>query len=112
MAELLPDSEGGLSRSGPCSLPPLSTQQLEAVDARSLVPLMVATPEPGGGHHNRPSKFTAVWEDFGEAMEEDYSVGLEEILANHPAPQKGEAVLGGELLTLTGDIVGWWKKYF
>ncbi|KAI3354933.1 hypothetical protein L3Q82_004715 [Scortum barcoo] len=55
-------------------------------------------------------------------MEEDYqSVGLEEILANRPAPQKGEAVLcqhclqcsaGGELLTSTGDIVGWWKKYF
>ncbi|KAI3351283.1 hypothetical protein L3Q82_005620 [Scortum barcoo] len=37
---------------------------------------------------------TRVWEEFGEAMEEDYwSVGLEEILANRPAPQKGEAVL-------------------
>ncbi|KAI3362912.1 hypothetical protein L3Q82_011508, partial [Scortum barcoo] len=35
---------------------------------------------------------TRVWEEFGEAMEEDYrSVGLEEILANRPAPQKGEA---------------------
>ncbi|KAI3376311.1 hypothetical protein L3Q82_016420 [Scortum barcoo] len=48
------------------------------------------------------------------------SVGLEEILANRPAPQKGEAVLcqhclhsaGGELLTSTEDIVGRWKKYF
>ncbi|KAI3354213.1 hypothetical protein L3Q82_018753 [Scortum barcoo] len=35
---------------------------------------------------------TRVWEEFGEAMEEDY--------------------LGGELLTSTGDIVGRWKKYF
>ncbi|KAI3370518.1 hypothetical protein L3Q82_025279 [Scortum barcoo] len=67
---------------------------------------------------------TRVWEEFGEAMEEDYWSGLEEILANRPAPQKGEAVLtqysstntvysvGGELLTSTGDIVGRWKKYF
>ncbi|KAI3374227.1 hypothetical protein L3Q82_006077 [Scortum barcoo] len=64
---------------------------------------------------------TRVWEEeFGEAMEEDSSaVGLEEILANRPAPQKGEAVLcqhclqcGGELLTSTEDIVGRWKKYF
>ncbi|KAI3377384.1 hypothetical protein L3Q82_008574 [Scortum barcoo] len=35
---------------------------------------------------------TRVWEEFGEAMEEDYQ--------------------GGELLTSTGDIVGRWKKYF
>ncbi|KAI3366826.1 hypothetical protein L3Q82_009240 [Scortum barcoo] len=36
---------------------------------------------------------TRVWEEFGEAMEEDYRAG-------------------GELLTSTGDIVGRWKKYF
>ncbi|KAI3374743.1 hypothetical protein L3Q82_021294 [Scortum barcoo] len=35
---------------------------------------------------------TRVWEEFGEAMEEDYRCG--------------------ELLTSTGDIVGRWKKYF
>ncbi|KAI3374950.1 hypothetical protein L3Q82_021475, partial [Scortum barcoo] len=34
---------GTLSRSGPCSLPPLSTLQFEAVDARSLVPVVAAT---------------------------------------------------------------------
>ncbi|KAI3361649.1 hypothetical protein L3Q82_002014 [Scortum barcoo] len=34
-----------------------------------------------------------LWEEFGEAMEEDYRAG-------------------GELLTSTGDIVGRWKKYF
>ncbi|KAI3364814.1 hypothetical protein L3Q82_000924 [Scortum barcoo] len=36
---------------------------------------------------------TRVWEEFGEAMEEDYRAG-------------------GELLTSTEDIVGRWKKYF
>ncbi|KAI3368910.1 hypothetical protein L3Q82_025425 [Scortum barcoo] len=36
---------------------------------------------------------TRVWEEFGEAMEEDYRAG-------------------GELLTSTEDIVGQWKKYF
>ncbi|KAI3355482.1 hypothetical protein L3Q82_018318 [Scortum barcoo] len=72
---------GTLSPSGPCSLPPLSTrQQFEVVDARSLVPVVAATPEPGGGHR-KPSKpqpgrswrqKLRVWEEFGEAMEEDY----------------------------------------
>ncbi|KAI3366396.1 hypothetical protein L3Q82_000551 [Scortum barcoo] len=63
---------------------------------------------------------TRVWEEFGEGNGGGLSVGLEEILANRPAPQKGEAVLcqhclqcaGGELLTSTEDIVGRWKKYF
>ncbi|KAI3353748.1 hypothetical protein L3Q82_004979 [Scortum barcoo] len=52
-------------------------------------------------------------------MEEDYRVGLEEILANRPAPQKGEAVLcqhclqcGWGAVDLNWDIVGRWKKYF
>ncbi|KAI3364645.1 hypothetical protein L3Q82_011429 [Scortum barcoo] len=82
--------------------------QFEVVDARSLVPVVVAIPEPGGGHRKhtncRPSKLAAartvleaktrVWEEFGEAaMEEDYRSAFEEILANRPAPQKGEAVL-------------------
>ncbi|KAI3376208.1 hypothetical protein L3Q82_016718 [Scortum barcoo] len=62
---------------------------------------------------------TRVWEEFGEAMEEDYrSVGLEEILANRPSASEGGSstlptlftVQGGELLTSTGDIVGRWKK--
>lgn len=37
--------------SGPCSLPLLLTRQPWAVDARSLVPFMVAHPKSGGGHH-------------------------------------------------------------
>ncbi|KAI3353576.1 hypothetical protein L3Q82_020098 [Scortum barcoo] len=36
---------------------------------------------------------TRVWEEFGEAMEEDYRIRPRKILANRPAPQKGEAVL-------------------
>ncbi|KAI3358719.1 hypothetical protein L3Q82_015129 [Scortum barcoo] len=36
---------------------------------------------------------TRVWEEFGEGHGGGLSVGLEEILANRPAPQKGEAVL-------------------
>ncbi|KAI3370561.1 hypothetical protein L3Q82_007065 [Scortum barcoo] len=31
---------------------------------------------------------TRVWEEFGEAMEEDYRSAFEEILANRPVPQK------------------------
>ncbi|KAI3360201.1 hypothetical protein L3Q82_014506 [Scortum barcoo] len=54
--------------------------QFEVVDARSLVPVVAATPEPGGGHRKQskpqPGRSwkakTRVWEEFGEAMEEDY----------------------------------------
>ncbi|KAI3361620.1 hypothetical protein L3Q82_001939 [Scortum barcoo] len=52
------------------------------------------------------------WEEFGEAMEEDYRSASKRFWqANRPAPQKGEAVLcqhclqckkGRELLTSTG----------
>ncbi|KAI3363841.1 hypothetical protein L3Q82_001444 [Scortum barcoo] len=56
-------------------------------------------------------------------MEEDYRIGLEEILANRPAQLslrgRGKQYsantvysAGRELLTSTGDIVGRWKKYF
>ncbi|KAI3359764.1 hypothetical protein L3Q82_014135, partial [Scortum barcoo] len=107
---------GTLSPNGPCSLPPLSTWQFEVVDARSLVPVVVATPEPGQASRSPGSleAKTRVWEEFGEGHGGGLSVGLEEILANCLVPQKGEAVLcsGGELLTATGDIVGRWKKYF
>ncbi|KAI3362851.1 hypothetical protein L3Q82_001893 [Scortum barcoo] len=62
-----------------------------------------------------------VWEEFGEAMEEDYqSVGLEEILGKPSGASEGGSstlptlftVQGGELLTSTEDIdiVGRWKK--
>ncbi|KAI3357181.1 hypothetical protein L3Q82_015642 [Scortum barcoo] len=101
---------GTLSPIGPCSLPPLSTRQFEVVDARSLVPVVAATPNPvvdtgskgcrqaeegvlsghvglwdswtqltwvpAGQASRSPDspggKKTRVWEEFGEAMEEDY----------------------------------------
>ncbi|KAI3369576.1 hypothetical protein L3Q82_024385 [Scortum barcoo] len=76
------------------------------VDARSLVPVVAATPNPvvdTGIDRYRQAKQAAartvleaktrVWEEFGEAMEEDYRSASKEILANRPAPQKGEAVL-------------------
>ncbi|KAI3370382.1 hypothetical protein L3Q82_024470, partial [Scortum barcoo] len=64
-----------------------------------------------------------VWEEFGEAMEEDYRSAFEEILANrHPAPQKGEAVLcqhclqcgwgAVDLTTQLGTLSDGGKKYF
>ncbi|KAI3365390.1 hypothetical protein L3Q82_010477 [Scortum barcoo] len=119
---------GTLSPSGPCSLPPLSTRQFEVVDARSLVPVVVAIPEPGGGHR-KPSKpqpgrswrqKLGVWEEFGEAMEEDYrSASRRDSGKPSGASEGGKQYsantvysAGGELLTSTEDIVGRWKKYF
>ncbi|KAI3375689.1 hypothetical protein L3Q82_003995 [Scortum barcoo] len=64
---------------------------------------------------------TWVWEEFGEAMEEDLIGRPRRDSASKPsgAPQKGKQYsantvysAGGELLTSTGDIVGRWKKYF
>ncbi|KAI3359391.1 hypothetical protein L3Q82_002893 [Scortum barcoo] len=65
------------------SIVDIDVGQFEVVDARSLVPVVVAIPEPGGGHRKyRQAKQAAartvleaktrVWEEFGEAMEEDY----------------------------------------
>ncbi|KAI3367011.1 hypothetical protein L3Q82_009640 [Scortum barcoo] len=147
---------GTLSQRGPCSLPPLSTWQLEAVEARSLVSCRGSNPRtqcwtpeirdavklkkesywamlacgiPNAVDGYRQAKQAAaqavleaktwIWEEFGEAMEEDYQVGLEEILANRPVPQKGEAVLcqhclqcGWGAVSSTGDIIRRWKEYF
>ncbi|KAI3357006.1 hypothetical protein L3Q82_003643 [Scortum barcoo] len=65
---------------------------------------------------------TRVWEEFGEAMEEDYRSASEEILAKtvrrlrrgkqYSANTLFTVQWGGELLTSTEDIVGRWKKYF
>ncbi|KAI3364102.1 hypothetical protein L3Q82_010935, partial [Scortum barcoo] len=129
--ELLTDSEGGLgtlSPSGPCSLPPVfDLRQFEAVDARSLVPVVAAIPGPGGGHR-KPSKpqprtvleaKTRVWEEFGEAMEEDYRSASKRFWQTVRRLRRGKQYsantvysAGGELLTSTGDIVEQWKKYF
>ncbi|KAI3374547.1 hypothetical protein L3Q82_021113 [Scortum barcoo] len=125
---------GTLSPSGPCSLPPLSTQagsklwtqglwclswwqspnpvvdtgskgcrQAEEGVLSDHVDMACGTPDAVDRY--RQAKWqqatartvleakTRVWEEFGEAMEEDYRAG-------------------GELLTSTEDIVGRWKKYF
>ncbi|KAI3374056.1 hypothetical protein L3Q82_022610 [Scortum barcoo] len=104
--ELLTDSEGGwrtLSPSGPCSLPPLSTLagQVQAA-ARTVLEAK-----------------TRVWEEFGEAMEEDYRSASKRFWQTVRRLRRGKQYsantvysAGGELLTSTGDIVGRWKKYF
>ncbi|KAI3351249.1 hypothetical protein L3Q82_005801 [Scortum barcoo] len=102
-------------------------RQFEVVDARSLVPVVAATPEPSGGHR-KPSKpqprtvleaKTRVWEEFGEAMEEDYRSASKRFWQTVRRLRRGKQYsantvysAGGELLTSTGDIVGRWKKYF
>ncbi|KAI3352436.1 hypothetical protein L3Q82_005390 [Scortum barcoo] len=63
---------------------------------------------------------TRVWEEFGEAMEEDYRSALKRFWQTvRRLRRKGKQYsantvysAGGELLTSTGDIVGRWKKYF
>ncbi|KAI3369673.1 hypothetical protein L3Q82_024516 [Scortum barcoo] len=94
-------------------------------------------PEPGGGHRKltryrqaRPSKpqpgrswrqKLKVWEEFGEAMEEDYRSASKRFWQTVRRLRRGKQYsantvysAGGELLTSTstGDIVGRWKKYF
>ncbi|KAI3366005.1 hypothetical protein L3Q82_009832 [Scortum barcoo] len=127
-------SLGTLSLSGPCSLPPLSTRQFEVVDARSLVRACRGGnfPKPGGGHrkYRQAKQATArrrvleaktwVWEEFGEAMEEEYRLASKRFWQTVQRLRRGKQYsantvysAGGELLTLTGDIVGWrCKKYF
>ncbi|KAI3352080.1 hypothetical protein L3Q82_020902 [Scortum barcoo] len=122
-----------LSPSGPCSLPPLSTR-FEVVDARSLVPVVWRQlPEPvvvdTGIDRYRQAKQAAartvleaktrVWEEFGEAMEEDYRSASKRFWQTVRRLRRGKQYsantvysAGGELLTSTGDIVGRWKKYF
>ncbi|KAI3353928.1 hypothetical protein L3Q82_005125 [Scortum barcoo] len=86
-------------------------------------------PEPSAsGGHRKPSKpqpwtvleaKTRVWEEFGEAMEEDYRSASKRFWQTVRRLRRGKQYsantvysAGGELLTSTGDIVGRWKKYF
>ena len=62
---------------------------------------------------------TRVWEEFGEAMEKDFRLASKKFWQTVRQLGKGkqgiaQAVfsIGGELLTLTGDIVGQWKEHF
>ncbi|KAI3373105.1 hypothetical protein L3Q82_006434 [Scortum barcoo] len=129
---------------------------VEVVDARSLVPVVVAisrtrwwTPEvrdavrlkkesyrtmlacgtPDAVDRYRQAKQatartvleakTRVWEEFGEAMEEDYRSASKRFWQTVRRLRRGKQYsantvysAGGELLTSTEDIVGRWKKYF
>ncbi|KAI3371307.1 hypothetical protein L3Q82_023928 [Scortum barcoo] len=132
------------------------TQTFEVVDARSLVPVVAATPEPrwwtpevrdavrlkkesyrtmlACGTPDAVDRYrqakqaaartvleakTRVWEEFGEAMEEDYRSASKRFWQTVRRLRRGKQYsantvysAGGELLTSTGDIVGRWKKYF
>ncbi|KAI3356491.1 hypothetical protein L3Q82_017697 [Scortum barcoo] len=113
------------------SLPPLSTRQFEVVDARSLVPVVAwQSPNPvvDTGSTWQAKQATArmvleaktrVWEEFGEAMEEDYRSASKRFWQTVRRLRRGKQYsantvysAGGELLTSTGDIVGRWKKHF
>ncbi|KAI3373040.1 hypothetical protein L3Q82_006340 [Scortum barcoo] len=79
----------------------------------------------GTGRPNKPQPRTVleaktrVWEEFGEAMEEDYRSASKRFWQTVRHLRRGKQYFantiystGGELLTSTGDIVGRWKKYF
>ncbi|KAI3356861.1 hypothetical protein L3Q82_003510 [Scortum barcoo] len=62
---------------------------------------------------------TRVWEEFGEAMEEDYRSASKRFWQTVRRLRRGKQYsantvysAGGKLLTSTEDIVGRWKKYF
>ena len=62
---------------------------------------------------------TRVWEKFGKAMEEDYQSVSKQFWQTIRRLRRGKQSSTntvysgcGELLTLTGDIVGRWKEYF
>ena len=62
---------------------------------------------------------TRSWEEFGEAMEEDYRSASKKFWQTVRRLRRGKQCFtntvhsaGGELLTSTGDVVGRWKEYF
>ncbi|KAI3361467.1 hypothetical protein L3Q82_012954, partial [Scortum barcoo] len=104
------------------------------VDTRSLVPVVAVTslePMVWWTPKYRQAKQAAawtvleaktrVWEEFGEAMEEDYHLrsASKRFWQTVRRLKRGKQYsantvysAGGELLTSTGDFVGRWKKYF
>ncbi|KAI3355819.1 hypothetical protein L3Q82_004383 [Scortum barcoo] len=72
-------------------------------------------PQPGRSWRQK----LGVWEEFGEAMEEDYRSASKRFWQTVRRLRRGKQYsantvysAGGELLTSTEDIVGRWKKYF
>ncbi|KAI3361286.1 hypothetical protein L3Q82_013463 [Scortum barcoo] len=93
----------------------------KVVDARSLVPVVVAIPNPvvdTGSQASHAARAvleakTRVWEEFGEAMEEDYRSASKRFWQTVRRLRRGKQYsantvysAGGELLTSTEDIVG------
>ncbi|KAI3368166.1 hypothetical protein L3Q82_007889 [Scortum barcoo] len=108
--------QGGLQLPPPEEL--LTDSEFEVVDARSLVPVRGGNPfKPGGGHRKyRQAKQAAaqtvleaktrVWEEFGEAMEEDYRSASKRFWQTVRRLRRGKQYsantvysAGGELLT-------------
>ncbi|KAI3362600.1 hypothetical protein L3Q82_001686 [Scortum barcoo] len=73
-------------------------KQFEAVDTRSLVPVMAATPNPVV--------------DTGIDRYRQVKQAAARTVLEAKTPGLGGVRAGGELLTSTEDIVGRWKKYF
>ncbi|KAI3376750.1 hypothetical protein L3Q82_000354 [Scortum barcoo] len=93
-----------------CGTPDAQLTQVPAGQAASRSPRTVLEAKTG-----------RVWEEFGEAMEEDYrSASSKRFWQTVRRLRRGKQQYsantvysaGGELLTSTGDIVGRWKKYF
>ncbi|KAI3354885.1 hypothetical protein L3Q82_004553 [Scortum barcoo] len=94
----------------------------EVVDARSLVPVVAATPEPGGGHQEVRDAVRLKKESYRTMLAcgtpdavDRYQAGQASRSPDGPGGKNsglGGVRAGGELLTSTEDIVGRWKKYF
>ncbi|KAI3375408.1 hypothetical protein L3Q82_021891 [Scortum barcoo] len=103
----------------------VDARRFEVVDARSLVPVVAATPpnpvvDTGSTRQAKQAAArtvleakTRVWEEFGEAMEEDYRSASKRFWQTVRRLRRGKQYsantvysAGGELLTSTGDIVG------
>ncbi|TWW81341.1 R2 Retrovirus-related Pol polyprotein from type I retrotransposable element [Takifugu flavidus] len=99
-----------------------------AVAARPLVLVMAVIPVPDGGHQRLAKRVAAAtvaeaktwaWEEFGEAMEEDFRSAPRRFWQTVRCLRGGRrqlahTVLGvrGELLTSPGAIIRRWKEYF
>ncbi|KAI3355396.1 hypothetical protein L3Q82_018240 [Scortum barcoo] len=105
----------------------VTPRRFEVVDARSLVPVVVAIPEPGGGHR-KPSKpqpgrswrqklgsgrsSVRPWRrTIGRASKRFWQT-VRRLRRGKQYSANTVYSAGGELLTSTEDIVGRWKKYF
>lgn len=121
-SELWPQNHGACFGS---SLPNLvaDTVKLKKVPYRAWL----ACGAPEAADAGRPSVLclgssdakTGIWEKFGKANKEEYCLALKKfwetvqhLRRRRQFSAKTDHSRDGELLTLTGDIVGRWKQYF